>query len=711
MLLFSQIQIPIFAYEAEHENYTASSYEAEDNNSFYSANEVAASDNTNSENKSEYETKNEEYIEEYIYEEKYEESEKALISIVPANTALVNSWAALVTEVLDPTITTIVIENDITIPTGASGNAILIPAGRDVTITSAFGEVYKLFRDTSGQRHFIVNGTLRLENIAIQGNYPAVTGNHGGIQVNAGGSLYIEDGTAILNNRNTTGNQGGGVTVSGANATLTMTGGTISGNSAFTATVSNGVVGGVFVHNGAVFTMYGGEIYENEGRLGGGVTINASTAFLVSDTQFIMEGGVIHGNRSTLGGGINLERGTFTMIDGMIQNNTATGLGNPPSTTIQANRGGGGVFVQNAGSFNMSGGTIYDNISHNNGGGVKLLAGTLFSMSDGLIIGNNADNNGGGVHVTGSLFTMNDGKINGNTSVNNGGGIWLGLGNATSNARLNMHDGEISGNTALTGGGGGIFTSAASYVDPVPSNAYLNILNANGSFSDNTAGNGKFAIPSNYNDISFGTLLTNYNINYRGTVLNVGVTFVLNNGNVAGSTANIVHSVPLGYTVDELGILPDPMRVGHTLIGWTRDGSSTVLSINEVRELQINEHTTFTAVWQVNQTNDTSNNGNGNNDGNNNIGGSNNTGEENDNYNTDNNNYNMDELEVPRGEWTLNDQAELLEFDEIAVPNDILIIPQTGLESNTLNRILLMLSFLTMIWALSSMRMKRENEI
>jgi len=311
----------------------------------------------------------------------------------------VSTWADLRDAVNNPVVTEIILENSITIPTGVLGNAITIPAGRDILLTSVPGEVYILMRVAAGQRHFIVNGTLRLENVILSGEYPIITANHGGIQVNVGGSLYMEAGSAVRNNRNTTGSQGGGITVAGVDATFTMNDGEISGNSAFTATVNQGVVGGVFVQNGAVFTMNNGVIHNNEGRLGGGVTINSAATFAITDTQFIMTGGEIRNNTSTLGGGVNLERGTFTMNGGTVHNNTATGLGNPPSTVLQANRGGGGVFLQNAGRFYMEGGIIRDNNSGNHGGGVMLLTGTALTMTDGIIGGNTAANNGGGVHV------------------------------------------------------------------------------------------------------------------------------------------------------------------------------------------------------------------------------------------------------------------------------------------------------------------------
>ena len=511
-------------------------------------------------------------------------------NIIPLSTAVVDSWSALRDAVNNPAVTEIILENDITLPTGAAGNAIVVPLGRDVLLTSAPGQAYTLTRVAGGQRHFWVDGTLRLENVELNGNYPAITANHGGVEVRAGGNLHMEDGSAIRYNRNTSGSQGGGVTVSGAGATFTMSGGEISGNSAFTATVNNGVVGGVFVQNGAVFTMNGGAIYDNAGRLGGGVTINSAAVFAVVDTRFIMNGGEIRNNTSTLGGGVNLERGTFTMTDGTIHSNAATGLGNPPSTTVQANRGGAGVFVQNAGRFYMEGGAIRDNSSGNHGGGVMLLAGTGLTMESGAIRGNTAVSNGGGVHITNAPFTMTGGAIVDNTAATNGGGIWLGTGNSTANARLNMTGGELSGNTAINGDGGGIFTSAYVYADPLPLTAYANILAAQGVFSGNTAGGGRFAPPLNAAAFSFGYLLNNDDINYRGTIRLHPVTFKPGaHGTLDHNTVDITILVGVGTTLTEVDIPQANAKAGWTFAGW-----SPLIPLG----YEVNAPITFTAQWR-----------------------------------------------------------------------------------------------------------------
>ncbi|MCL2606693.1 MAG: hypothetical protein FWD93_05380, partial [Coriobacteriia bacterium] len=218
--------------------------------------------------------------------------------IAPLSTELVHDWEALRNAVNDSTISEIIVQEDITLP--AAATAITVPTGRDVLIRSSSDNSYDLFRIAAGQRHFIVNGTLRLESIVLRGNYPAVSLNNGGVVVNNGGHLYMETGGSIINNRNTSASQGGGVTISGANASFTMSeGATIQGNNAGTG------AGGVFINNGALFTMDGGIISNNS--ITGNTT--AGVMALGAGSRFVMNGGTISDNTGRFGGGVRVGAG------------------------------------------------------------------------------------------------------------------------------------------------------------------------------------------------------------------------------------------------------------------------------------------------------------------------------------------------------------------------------------------------------------------
>jgi len=480
----------------------------------------------------------------YFYEiNEYYTSSSASLTIVASSapvTTIVELRAAIDAAPTDGTPTIIELAEDVTMPTGAAGNQIIIGNGIHIILTGG-NNGYAIIRAAAGQRHFRVDngGTLQLQNITINGSYPTITGNHGGIEINAGGHLIMEDGSEITNNRNGTGSHGGGITVRGIDAQFTLNGGKISGNSGGSG------AGGVFVGDGAVFTMIDGEISNNTvtansaagvfvqgvssqfimsggvirnniGRFGGGVRIGASALIpsalptLASAPSMYMDGGEIYENIAFFGGGVNLEWGLFTMSGGIIHRNRATALSNPPATDFQHNRGGGGVFVQNSGIFSMEGGNIYRNHSYNHGGGVKLLSNTTFTMTGGIISGNTAVNNGGGVAaalinasgnpLAGAITaTITNGTIAGNTAVN-GGGAWLTTGNNTdgTGSVLVMSAGTIKNNTA-TNDGGGIWLDTFNY--NLTRGARLNMTG--GTISNNRAennGGGIFTSSHNYVD-------------------------------------------------------------------------------------------------------------------------------------------------------------------------------------------------------------------
>jgi len=559
--------------------------------------------------------KDDKYNDDIAKEEPYEEPEAliplAKAGIAPSSSVLVDSWAALQSAVGVTGAITIEITEDIIIPTGAPGNAIVIPSDADITITGG----HTLLRPigTVAQRHFMVNGILRLDNVTLSGSYSAGnTTNHGGVLVNAGGRLYMEDGSAIINNRHGTTANAPAVYVTGANATFTMNGGEISGNSALGSQGAGGAA--VFIENTAVFIMNSGVIRNNTGRFGGAVRIGTGAAAPpASDTRMYMTGGEIYGNTAFFGGGINVEHGTFTMTQGAIHSNSATGIPNT-GNAFNVSRGGGGVFIQNDGVFYMDGGTISHNHSDGRGGGVHMLGGT-FTMESGTISHNTANNTGtldlpadplinlgGGVAVQGApaIFNMYGGIITENTATHDGGGIWINTGNATTNtgARLNMTNGTITNNRAKIGYGGGIFANPTSMVAMLPANAYQNIISANGTFSGNSAGQGRSALPANAYTRPFGHLLNNYDINYMSP--NPLITFVLNGGNVGGSTANIFHTVdPPGTAIGESNV-PMPERIGHHFLGWLQSGAavgSVPLSNTDVGDYIVVASTIFYAQW------------------------------------------------------------------------------------------------------------------
>jgi hypothetical protein len=244
--------------------------------------------------------------------------------------------------------------------------------------------------------------TLTLKNITLKGLNSADDGyNNDRSLINVdGGTLILEDGAVISDNKCTNDFLGGGVYVT--NGDLIMNGGAISNNQAEVGG------GGVYVAAGGKFAMSGGAISGNTcdwAAYGGGVCVRAGG-------EFIMSGGAISnnifnnsGSEWGYGGGVGVRGGTFTMSGGSISGNSISG-----STTLNNHFFGGGVGVGHDGKFTMKGGTISGNTAANYGGGVGVAVGT-FTMKGGTISGNTAASYGGGVGVASGTFT----KIGGGT--------------------------------------------------------------------------------------------------------------------------------------------------------------------------------------------------------------------------------------------------------------------------------------------------------
>jgi len=190
----------------------------------------------------------------------------------------------------------------------------------------------------------------------------------------------------------------------------------------------------------------GGTLLMNTGsRITGNNTSNSSTmsggVWVVG--TFTMSGGEISGNIGRLASGVVVSNGTFTMSGGEISDNTTNG-------------DGGGVYVH-GGTFTMHDGEISGNTARISGGGVFVYGGTFTMNGDAKISGNTSVMNGGGVYVGGSAtFTMNGGEISGNTAAYGGGGgvyvleTFIKTGNSTITGYVSD---EVNGNVVKNNSG------------------------------------------------------------------------------------------------------------------------------------------------------------------------------------------------------------------------------------------------------------------
>lgn len=203
-------------------------------------------------------------------------------------------------------------------------------------------------------------------------------------------------------------------------------------------------------------TVTHSENNRGEQATGKGVDIGWDTiSSSFNNTTFNLWGGSITGNISSNGSGVTVSGGTFNMYGGKITGNISE-----VKKDSSSYGGGGGVYVDMRGTFNLYKGEISQNTVSLQGGGGVINWGE-FTMYDGTITRNtvtligkstgqyNSDQGGGGVLNRGT-FTMKNGTISDNTVVpfsddgtQGGGGVYNARGTFT------MENGTITRNQAL----------------------------------------------------------------------------------------------------------------------------------------------------------------------------------------------------------------------------------------------------------------------
>lgn len=278
----------------------------------------------------------------------------------------------------------------------------------------------------SGVKATVYNdyGSLKMEDCTISGNSSSPGGSEG--ILNFVYSQLTLEGCTVEDFA------GGGVNNSG-DATATLAGTTIRGNSGFgglynqwygNATLSNcTIVGNTNNGTGPGFAPYGGggvcnawsikltgcTISDNSSATGGGGLANLVSATL-TDCTFI-------GNSGDEGGGIYNNYGTLTATNLSLMGNSAAtggGLDNVAGATatitgamIVSNRASGaGGGIANTGTLELTGALILDNHAAGDGGG--LYDGGTATLIDCLVSGNSAAGGGGIYGTTASSTTLTD---------------------------------------------------------------------------------------------------------------------------------------------------------------------------------------------------------------------------------------------------------------------------------------------------------------
>lgn len=273
-------------------------------------------------------------------------------------------------------------------------------------------------------------GTLNLQGGMI--TTPRALGNDGHV-IFSQGAVYISGGYVTNGNG---GGWGGGLCITGANASLEMTAGVVAGNKAASG-------GGVYADRGATLKLTGG----------------------------IISGNATYSDSDGLGGGILVSGGSVTVSGGYITNNKyAKYCGNDG----QGDHGGGGLAANNGTHVIISGGQITGNYSEEAGGGVyvtnlKQQGKAWFNITGGNIASNvSYRSEGAGIRVGQRVDAMISGAskdspvyITNNHCMSRfdwgGGGVFVqgDSDNDASNAgRLFVYSSYIGSNTAGGYGGG-----------------------------------------------------------------------------------------------------------------------------------------------------------------------------------------------------------------------------------------------------------------
>lgn len=349
------------------------------------------------------------------------------------------------------------------------GSTVTIPSGKTITLTDAgkglsvvfkngfTGPAFRVEQDAA----LILDGSFNFSCFRIaKGSFAEVNG-----------AMTLNGGT--ITRMSLSGSNMGAITVDGGS--FTMGNGELSSISA-----SSAYCGAVYVKNGGKFAMTGGKItgctFKNQysgavaladgtmtmtdGTISGNTAsaYNAAGGVLVNGTSSLtMSGGTIADNTAKRGGGVCVrENGTFTMSGGTISGNSTA----VDSATIQQpNAGGGGVFVEGNAAFEMTNGTITGNKTNGMGGGVATavlsesdtVGGGRFHMTGGTISDNTASCGGGVYSWSGrDRVVLEGGNIVNNTAYRQGGGVYV----SHAPWSITIKNALITANKATIQGGG-----------------------------------------------------------------------------------------------------------------------------------------------------------------------------------------------------------------------------------------------------------------
>ena len=296
-----------------------------------------------------------------------------------------------------------------------------------------------------GGNYVGVTGTSGVVFNVCKDAYAAAGGNSTDKQYSPGlySELYIYNGHIT---GGTATNQGGVINV-WHTSDVYIYGGTITGGTApkgGNIFLANGyyLIAGGTISNGTATTGYGGNIHSAAGTLE-------------------ITGGTISGGNAKVAGG-NIYTNKLTMSGGTITAGTAQSY-DSSTEKVDADYGGGNIYLPEAASATISGGTISNGTSKTGGANIQLMKSTNLTITGGTVSGGTAASgyNGGNIRANYNSATMNIGVENSTTGplITGGKANSAGGGNLYFAGKLNIYSGTIS-NGEATSNGGNIYTGA-----------------------------------------------------------------------------------------------------------------------------------------------------------------------------------------------------------------------------------------------------------
>jgi len=322
----------------------------------------------------------------------------------------------------------------------------------------------------------VESGSLTLTNVTVNNNTVNVA--MGATPSGGGGGILNASGSTTLN----------GSTVSDNTATVSSTTGCCQGGGGIFAEGATTIAGGSQL-SGNTLTVNGPSVDVGSACCngGGGIYLSANAPLSITDSTLTGNSATITGQSCCHGGGaINFDsNNVLTIADSVLMNNTATVNGAPGTAPTDDHCcSGGGAILSNR--VTISDSTITQNATnvtagdccHGGGGarvsvasGLGTVAHTAVSANTATVSGTGVASGGGGIWAstfgnptpgafttTGVLVSANQANVSGGLTRSGGGGIF----DATSNQSAYVNT-TISGNSTNAAGtergGGGLYLS------------------------------------------------------------------------------------------------------------------------------------------------------------------------------------------------------------------------------------------------------------